>query len=122
MQELPQIYVRYQKYMLYFLSLAFIGWGFTPYKTIFLGWILGTAFSYFNLWNLVRKVERFGQRVVQGKKVRSIGMFTRLSSAVLAIVITQRYPEYFHLVSVIVGLMTSYLVIMIDYCFQKVHK
>lgn len=122
MQDLPQIYGRYQKYMYYFLSLAVIGWGFTPYKAIFLGWILGTVFSFFNLWILARKVERFGRFIVQGKKVRSIGMFTRLASAVLAIVIAQRYPEYFQLISVIVGLMTSYIVIMIDYLVQKVRK
>lgn len=122
MQDLLQIHKRYQKYMLYLLSLAVLGWGFTPYKTIFLGWILGTIVSFFNLWNLVRKINRFGQAIVEGKKVRSLGMFVRFASAALAILIAQRYPEHFHIVSVIVGLMTFYIVIMLDYVIQYIKK
>lgn len=122
MQDLLRMHVRYQKYILYIMSLAVLGWGFTAYKAIFLGFILGTLFSCFNLWNLVRKIDRFGKYVVQGKNVRSIGMFTRMAAAVLAVVIAEKYSDYFQLISVIVGLMTSYFVIMIDMFIQTIRK
>jgi ATP synthase protein I len=35
----------------------------------------------------------------------------------LAVLIALQFPEYFHLFSVVIGLMTMYVVIMIDYIF-----
>jgi ATP synthase protein I len=122
MHNLLRMHVRYQKYILSILSLAVIGWGFTAYKAIFLGFILGTIFSTFNLWNLVRKIDRFGKYAAEGKSVRSIGMFTRMASAILAVIIAEQYSDYFQLISVIVGLMTSYFVIMIDMLIQTIRK
>ena len=44
-----------------------------------------------------------------------------MATAVFAVLIAMEYPEYFHLYSVIIGLMTAYLVIMIDYFIQQIH-
>jgi ATP synthase protein I len=115
MPELSILFQRHKKYIFYLLSLYVLGWGFTPYQTIFLGLILGTSLSFFNHWLMVKRTERFGDLVVQGKKVRSLGTFSRMAVAVLAVLIATRYPTYFHLLSVVLGLMTSYIVIMIDY-------
>ncbi|MEI5909099.1 ATP synthase subunit I [Bacillus spongiae] len=122
MPELHHVFTRHRKYIFYLLSISVLGWGFTSYQSIFLGFILGTTFSLFNHWLMVRRIQRFGQAVVEGRKVRSVGTFSRMASAVLAVVIATRYPEYFHLVSVILGLMTSYIVVMIDYAIITVFK
>lgn len=125
MTELSEVYARQRKYVYFLLAILVLGWGFTDYQTIFLGLILGTAISLFNLWHLARRTEKFGEAVSKGgKKKRSLGMFTRMAAAILAVIIAMEFPEYFHVLSVVIGLMASYIVIMIDSFFQlfKVHK
>ena len=41
---------RQRKWMLYLLALLVLGAGFTPYQSIFLSLILGSAISFYNLW------------------------------------------------------------------------
>lgn len=124
MSEIYVIFLRQRKYLFFLLSIYVLGWGFTQYKTVFLGLALGTSLSLFNLWLLVRRTNSFGDSVVQGEKVRSLGTLSRMATAVLAVIIAIKYPDNFHLISVVIGLMTSYIVIMIDYFFQKflLHK
>lgn len=119
MSELKGMYTRQQKYIFFLLALYVFGWGFTDYQHIFLGLVLGTSLSLFNLWLLVKKTDQFGDSLLSGRKVRSLGMLSRMAAAVLAVIIALEYPEQIHLVSVIIGLMTSYLVIMIDFFVQS---
>lgn len=120
MPEFKMMFVRQRKMMLFLLSFYVLGWGFTSYQSIFLGLILGTSLSLFNLWLMTRKIDQFGQAVETGRKVRSLGSFSRMATGALAVVITLRYPDHFHLISVIIGLMTSYIVIMIDFFIQQI--
>ena len=115
MPEFQTMFARQRKWMFFLLSFYVLGWGFTAHQSIFLGLILGTSLSLFNLWLMARKIDKFGQAAAEGRQIRSLGSFSRMASAALAIVITLRYPEQFHLVSVVIGLMTSYIVIMIDF-------
>lgn len=115
MPELQQLFNRHRKFMLYLLSLFVLGWGFTPYHSIFLGLILGTSISLFNHWLTMRKTKRFSDSVASERPVRSLGTMTRMGTAVIAALIASRYPDTFHFLSVILGLMTSYVVIMIDF-------
>jgi ATP synthase protein I len=122
MPEFVEMYNRALKWMLYLMSVYVLGWGFTPYKTIFLGLILGTACSYFNLLLLFKGMKKFDKSVTSGKKVRSVGSISRLAVAALAAVIAIRWSHYFNIVFVIVGLMTNYIVIMIDYLFHSLFQ
>ncbi|MGG5255188.1 ATP synthase subunit I [Neobacillus sp. SM06] len=124
MPEFQEIYQRQHKIFFYLLSIYVLGWGFTPYQTIFLGLILGTCFSFLNLWLLVRRMKRFDKAIASGKKVRSLGLLSRMATAAIAVIIALKYPEYFYIISVVWGLMTSYIVIMIDYLYHSlfVHK
>ncbi|AYA78166.1 ATP synthase subunit I [Robertmurraya korlensis] len=122
MPEIQSIYIRQRKYIFFLLALYVLGWGFTSYQTIFLGLILGTSLSLFNLWLLARRTIKFGDAIAKGEKVRSLGMFSRMATAVLAVMITLEYPDKLHLYSVIIGLMTSYVVIMIDFFLQAFHS
>lgn len=121
MPEYKVMYARQRKYIFFLMSLYVLGWGFTEYKTIFLGLIFGTSLSLFNLWLMVRKMEQFGNAVSQGKKVRSLGSFSRMATAALAVIVALKYPDNFHLISIVLGLMTSYIVILIDYFLQSFH-
>lgn len=122
MSDLKDIFVRHRKYILFLLSIYVLGWGFTPYQSVFLGLILGTVLSLYNLWVMVRKTERFGQAIVDGRKALSIGTFSRLASAALAVLLSYRFPDLFQIAGVIVGLMTSYIVILIDIIIQTIRK
>ncbi|MFP7298601.1 ATP synthase subunit I [Neobacillus niacini] len=115
MPEFQQMFTRQRKWMFFLLSFYVLGWGFTAQQSIFLGLILGTSLSLFNLWLMARKIDKFGEAAAEGRQVRSLGSFSRMATGALAIVITMRYPEQFHLISVVIGLMTSYIVIMIDF-------
>jgi ATP synthase protein I len=122
MKELHAHFQRQKKYIFYLLALYALGWGFTPYPQAFLSLFLGTAISFYNLWMMVRKVERFGQAVVEGKKVRSLGMISRMAAAALAVFVAMEWPQHFSMGFVVLGLMTSYIVIIIDFLLQKMFQ
>jgi ATP synthase protein I len=125
MPELQLMFARQRRWMFSLLSIYVLGWGFTSYQSIFLGLVLGTSLSLFNLWLMVRKMDKFGAAVSQGKKVRSLGSFSRFATAALAVMIAMRYPEHFSLITMVIGLMTSYIVIIIDFFYftaLKIHK
>src|SRR5699024_2154880 len=92
-----------------------LGWGFTSYERIFLGLLLGTTLSFYNLWVMQRKINRFGENIATEGRASGIGTFTRLATAALAVLIAMRFEDYFQLMAVIIGLMTTYVVIMIDF-------
>jgi ATP synthase protein I len=121
MPELQTMFLRQRRWMFFLLSIYVLGWGFTSYQSIFLGLIFGTCLSLFNLWLMVRKTVKFGESVDQGKKVRSLGSFSRFATAALAVVVSMRYPDQLHLISVVIGLMTAYIVITIDFFIQHFH-
>ncbi|MCF6138906.1 ATP synthase subunit I [Pseudalkalibacillus berkeleyi] len=110
---------RYIKYGLYLAAIFVLGWGFTSYKQMFLGLLLGTAVSILNVWSMHRKIGRVGQAVVEGTKVKTMGSLSRLMTAGLAVLIATRYPEYFDLIFVVVGLLMIYLIMLIDFYFAS---
>ncbi|GAA0487367.1 ATP synthase subunit I [Virgibacillus sp. MSP4-1] len=118
MQQYKVMVNRQRKWMLYILALFVLGWGFSPYPKIFLSLILGSSLSFFNLWLIQRKVNQVGHAASKNVTSRAIGTFSRFASAALAVVITIRYPQYFQVIPVVLGLMTSYFVIIIDYALH----
>jgi ATP synthase protein I len=92
-----------------------LGAGFTPYPRIFLGLLLGSAVSFYNLWLLQRKTKKFGQAAAEQGSILGIGTFSRLAAAALAVIIALRFEEHFHIFGVVAGLGTSYVIIMLDY-------
>lgn len=122
MPDVNSIFQGQRRYIFFLLALYVLGWGFTSYQSIFLGLILGTSFGLFNMWLLARRMDKFGDAVVRGERVRSLGMISRMATAVLAVLIAVEYPDQFHLYSVILGLMTSYFVIMIEFFKQTLQS
>ncbi len=106
--------------MFYLLALYVLGWGFTSYQPVFAGLILGTSLGFFNMWLLAKKTETLGKAVTTGTTVRTLGTLSRMATAVLAVIVALRYPDIFHFISVIIGLMTYIIVIMIDYFLHSI--
>ncbi|MGM0756111.1 ATP synthase subunit [Bacillus pumilus] len=112
------IFRRQSKYMLYILAVFVLGYALPSYKTIFLGLIIGTLLSFFNLLLMIRRMNAFDHSIETGKPVRSLGSAARWCNGLIAGAIAWRYPEYVHLAGVVFGLMTIYPVIMIDSFIQ----
>ncbi|QKY70479.1 ATP synthase subunit I [Lentibacillus sp. CBA3610] len=115
MSHYNQMVIRQRKWMLYLLALLVLGAGFSSYPTIFLGLLLGSSASFFNMWILQRKIRLLGEAVAEGKSVYGIGTFSRLAAVGLAIVIASRFEEYFHILAVVAGLGTSYCIMMLEF-------
>ena len=122
MPAVQVLFTRYRSYFFYLLALFVLGWGFTSYKTVFAGLVLGTCASFFNLWLLYRKTWQLTSAIKEGKTVYSLGSLSRLASAALVIMISIRFPEYFHIVSSIIGLAAAYIIILLDFLFNQIGK
>jgi len=120
MSEIRLMLSKQTKYISIILSLYLLGWAMTPYKTVFLGLILGTSLSYMNMALLVRRMGKLSTAIDKGKKVGSLGTLSRMATAILGVAIAMKYPEHIHLISVVIGLMTSYVVIMIDFLLNTI--
>ncbi len=118
MPEFKLVYIRLRGYIYFLMAAYVLLWGFTAHKAVFLGLILGTATSHFNLWLLLKRVDRFSQAVDAGRSIRSLGTVSRMAAAVLAVLIAVKFPQYFNVYCVVIGLMTSFVVIMIDFFVQ----
>lgn len=101
--------------MFFLLAIFVLGAGFTPQARIFLGLLLGSVASFYNLWLLQRKVDAFAESVEKTQSGAGLGTLSRIAAAALTVIIALRFDDYFDMVFVIIGLMTSYLVMMIDF-------
>ncbi len=119
MPELQLMFKRQLRYILYALAIFFLGWGFTEFKAVFAGLILGTAASTFNVWLLARRSARVGEAAASGRSAPSLGSASRFASALLVAMIAVKYPETFNIYSSVAGLVTAYAVIIIDFFIHK---
>ncbi|MDM5299736.1 ATP synthase subunit I [Bacillus pumilus] len=118
MDDPKLIFRRQSKYMLFILAVFVLGYALPGYQTVFLGLIIGTLLSFFNLLLMIRRMSAFDHSIETGKPVRSLGSAARWCNGLIAGAIAWRYPEYVHLAGVVFGLMTIYPVIMIDSFIQ----
>jgi ATP synthase protein I len=114
MLDLQQVYARQKKLIFFLLAFCALGWGFTPYPTVFAGLALGGLFGLYNFWLLVRRLEKFDRSLSEGKKVASIGTALRFASGIAAVAVAMSIPEQFHLISTVIGLMIPYVYLLVD--------
>lgn len=114
MSDLKVRVKRLAKIMCYLLALFVLGWGFTEYKTIFAGLILGTSISLANAIYTAIKVRQFGKRIAAGLKPGGLGLLTRFSMVALAAMVAIRYSDIFSVLALAVGLFLTPLVLFID--------
>ncbi|WP_033542496.1 ATP synthase subunit I [Planococcus sp. CAU13] len=114
MDGLREIFTRQKRIIFFILALFVLGWGFTPYQDIFAGLIIGTLFGIYNMWILVRRMDKFDRAMVEGSKVRSLGTALRFASGVAAVAIAILFAEHIHLVSTVIGLMIPYILLLAE--------
>jgi ATP synthase protein I len=115
MGEFESMVARHRKWTLYLLALYVLGAVFLPYSTIFNGLILGGAISFYNLWLLQRKSKAVGEQAATGGSFRGgLGTFLRMIAAALGALFAMRQPETFHIIAVVIGIMSSYFIIVLD--------
>lgn len=104
---------RQRIWMLFFIALFAIGALLLPYKTFFLGLLLGAVISFYNLMLMQRKVDIAGEAAAKEGRRKGVGTISRLAAAALGALIALRFD--LHIVAFIIGLMTAYPVIIIQY-------
>ncbi|ATP38969.1 ATP synthase subunit [Solibacillus sp. R5-41] len=114
MLDLHQVFAMQKKAFFFLLAVCALGWGFSPYESIFAGIALGAFFGTYNFWILVRRMEKFDRSISEGTKVASIGTALRFGSGVAAVAIAISLPQYFHLISTVIGLMIPYIFLVIE--------
>ncbi|WP_203332174.1 ATP synthase subunit I [Planococcus beigongshangi] len=114
MDGLREIFARQKRIIYIILAVFVLGWGFTSYQDIFAGLIIGTLFGIYNMWILVRRMDKFDRAVAEGSKVRSLGTALRFASGVAAVAIAILFAEHIHLVSTVIGLMIPYVLLLAE--------
>ena len=114
MLNLHHVFAMQKKAFFFLLAVCALGWGFSPYDSIFAGIALGAFFGTYNFWILVRRMEKFDRSISEGTKVASIGTALRFGSGVAAVAIAISLPQYFHLISTVIGLMIPYIFLVVE--------
>lgn len=103
-----------RRLMLYLLSILILGAAFTSYQRLFWGLLLGTSVSFISLLLLQRQARALGEAVSGGKKTGSLGTLSRITLMLLVVFIAMKFEDLFNLYAVLVGLVTSYVVMLVD--------
>lgn len=111
--------IRERKMMFFLLAICVLGVGFTPYVRVFLGLLLGSAISFYNLWLLQTKVKAVAEAVKKDRKAKGLGTISRFAAVAFGVIIVFRFNEHFEMISFIIGLMTSYLVIILNFIVAR---
>ena len=114
MENLRQIHNRQKRALFFLLAMLALGWGFSPWPTVFAGLILGVLFGLYNFWILTRRMERFDRALANGKKAPSLGSGLRFASGIAAAAIAVSLPETFNLIATVIGLMIPYLFLLAE--------
>ncbi|MFD3446680.1 ATP synthase subunit I [Microbacteriaceae bacterium 4G12] len=124
MVDMHVLVQRQKKYMYYILALCVACWGFTPYKRVFLGLILGTIVSFIGLRLVAKKTDKLLDRVTEGQtnirfKATAVSTYSRLAAMGLLILFAVKYEHLIEVWSLGLGLMTAYVVMIIDFLYLQ---
>ena len=122
MQTLQEIHSRQRRALFFLLALFVLGWGFTEWKTVFAGLILGSLFGLYNFWILVRRHEQLEQAMAAGRRRGSLGTVWRFASGIAAAAIATAVPEQFDLISTVIGFAIPYVLLLGDRIIYHVRQ
>lgn len=122
MEDFERMEVRQRKWMLYLLAIFLLGAAVTPYERFFLGLLLGHVVSYYGLRLLHNRAKAFSQAIIDEKRTTGLGTFFRLIGAGVAIGLALKFQEKIHIIGVVFGLTTSYIVMIVDYTIDAIHQ
>lgn len=112
---------RIVKWTIFVLAAGVIGWGYSSNPTWYAGLVLGTTCGLISAVYTAWKINRVGEIAIRydgQKKQASLGMPTRLGLTALATLISLKYPQYFHIPFMVIGLMVPSVIAFVDmlYC------
>lgn len=110
---------RQRKMMFVLLIIYVLGFALTPYLRTFLGLLLGSSISLYNLWLLQVRVKNAAEAAKNNRKVKGLGTISRFAAAAFGVVITIRFDAYFAIIPFVIGLMTGYLVMVFDFFISR---
>ena len=114
MQTLQEIFIIQKKALFLCLALFVLGWGFTDFKTVFAGLLLGSLFGLYNFWILVRKMEKADRKFSEGKQSLSLGTALRFASGIAAVALATAMPEHFDLIGTVIGFAIPYILLLVE--------
>ncbi len=114
MQTLQEIFKKQKKALFFCLALFVLGWGFTEYKTVFAGLILGSLFGLYNFLILVRNMERTERKFSEGKQSISLGTAFRFASGIAAVALATAMPRHFDLIGTVIGFAIPYILLLLE--------
>ncbi|MFB4163312.1 ATP synthase subunit I [Alteribacillus sp. JSM 102045] len=109
---------RYVLLTLCAMSVYFFGWAVMPYNKVFFSLGTGVLIGLFNLLSMSREVKKFGEAEGKQKRKFTFGMLSRFAAGALAAVLFVRFPEHFHIIGLVAGIVTPYVIILISSLFQ----
>lgn len=113
MSDYKRMAIRQKRWMFGIIALVLIGVVLASDKVFFFGLLLGTGISYFNLWLLQKKTTILSESDPTDGYKTGFGTISRLAASVLGIIIAIRYD--LSIAGYLIGLMTAYPVIMLDF-------
>ncbi len=128
MVDIHELIIRHKKYTYYLLALFVLGWGFTPYQRVFLGLVIGICVCFVSLSLVAKRTDKLMERVLKTKetkiryKATAVSTYSRLAATGLVILFAVQYPHYIEVWGFALGLMTGYLVMIIDYIYLQYIK
>ncbi|WP_158736983.1 ATP synthase subunit I [Alteribacillus sp. YIM 98480] len=113
---------RYVQFTLAAMLVYVIGWAAMPFNKIFFSLGIGALIGLFNLWSMYREVKKFDEAAGNQKRKFTFGMLSRFAAGALAAVLFIRFPEHFHILGLVAGIVTPYIIIFISSLFQTKHS
>lgn len=104
---------RQRKWLLIVLAVVAIVTILIPDKYFFLGLLIGTVVSFYNLWLLQRRTNLLGESAARSGKRTGLGTISRLSMVALGTLLVFHFDV--SIVGFIIGLVLVYPIIMIDF-------
>ncbi|UCZ53024.1 ATP synthase subunit I [Bacillus shivajii] len=108
---------RYSLYTIILIIVFLVIAQFAVNKSFYFGLALGAVFSLLNLLSTYRQVKVIGEMVTGGTVAWTFGTVSRIVTAVIAVFIAMQFPAYFDMTGVIIGLMITYVFILIEPIF-----
>ncbi|HDR7782032.1 TPA: ATP synthase subunit I [Bacillus wiedmannii] len=96
------------------LGVMLLGWLLTPFSAQFVGISVGLLVSMYCTWILGRRIEKFGNSIVQKEKAPMLGMMNRFAAAILGAVIMYEIEHREYMWTFAAGIMGGYFLVIIN--------
>lgn len=111
------------------MVILFIGYLFTPYSTYLLGLMIGLSASFLNLWTNFRNAkvitelkDKLRPSVYFSYVLVGFGFVMRVALAIIAVWLALRFPGQIDLASVVIGLASLYIAMIVGMLLQTVFR